>query len=256
MRLDKLDIPWGQGIFRRTKRISLELSNSCNLAQQHPQCPLHDQKERRILPESVIDRVLETCAKYAFAGVFAFHLYNEPLIDPRLVFFMEKIKSRLPSARLFLLTNGTYLNQTLAEELVNHGLDFLAISSYSRSEHERLTRIQLNIPVTVTRQTLDDRLTWYDQPLSQDAAHPCYCPLYEICITCSGELTLCPYDWRRETVFGNLHLESLEAILERAEPWAIYHELAEGNRRLDICRGCHTSRGEPYPVTREALGRP
>ena len=254
MRLDDLDIPWGTGVFRRTKRISFELSNICNLAQQHKQCPLHFQDEPRILPEFVIDGVLETCQKFRFAGVFAFHLYNEPGIDPRLVSLMDKIKSRLPDSKLFLLTNGWYLNQTLAEELVQHGLDFLSISSYSQRDHERLARIQLDIPVSLIRQTLDDRLTWYESPIDRGRSFPCYCPLYEICITCEGLVSLCPYDWQRQNVFGDLSVESLEEVLERREPWRVYEGLASGRRTLDICRGCHTSRGEPYPQGQPPLG--
>jgi GTP 3',8-cyclase len=249
MRLDKLDIPWGQGPFRRTKRISFELSNICNLAQDHQRCPLNLKPETRVLPGRVIDGVLETCRKYDFMGVFAFHLYNEPGIDPRLALFLERIKSILPRARTFLLTNGWYLTQSLAEELVGHGLDYLVISAYTQAEWERLRQIQLSIPVQVNKQILDDRLTWYDheQLFPVSAQRPCYCPIYEICITCLGEVALCPYDWQRRHVFGDLNHEKLEDILERPEIWRVYEALAEGRRELDICRACKTARGEPFP---------
>ena len=110
MRLDDLDIPWGQGIFRRTKRISFELSNICNLADLHKRCPLHQYQERHILPAEIVYQVLDCCKAYDFQGVFAFHQYNEPGVDPRLFMFMNRIKQLLPKAKMFLLTNGWYLN--------------------------------------------------------------------------------------------------------------------------------------------------
>jgi GTP 3',8-cyclase len=251
MRLDNFGIPWGKGPFRRTKRISFELSNICNLAQEHKRCPVHLKSETCVLPASVIDGVLETCRRHEFEGVFAFHLYNEPGVDPRLALFLERIKRVLPRARTFMLTNGWYLTQSLAEELVAHGLDYLVISAYTLAEWERLRQFKLSIPVQVNKQILDDRLTWYEQerlvPVS--AGRPCYCPVYEICITCRGEVTLCPYDWQRRHVFGNLNNESLEDVLARPDIWRVYEGLSLGRRELDICLACKTARGEAYLST-------
>lgn len=247
MRLDDLNISWGQGIFRRTKRISFELSNICNLAAQHRRCPVNLVRETRVLPERIVNGVLETCRAHQFRGVIAFHMYNEPGIDPRLVYFMRHIKSLLPDVKLFLLTNGWYLTQSLAEEFVGHGLDFMDISAYSQQEWERLQKINVPIRVRVIRQVLDDRMQWNNRK-SESAVRSdaCYCPVYEICISCSGQVCLCPYDWERRHVFGDLNQESLEQILRRPEIWEVYENLSIGKRTLDVCRNCRTSRGEAF----------
>jgi len=246
MRLDNLNIPWGRGIFRRTKRISLELSNLCNHAEIHHRCPAHFQEEPAILPEAIVDAVLAGCRAYEFQGIISFHLYNEPGIDPRLVLFMRKVKQALPAARLFLLTNGWYLDQTLAREFEAHGLDFLGISAYSEEERARLSRISLGIPVRILLEPHDDRVHWYTGQTASGHSLACYCPLYEICITCRGEVGLCPFDWQRRHVFGNLHKDPLAAVLEQPAVWRLYGELSKGNRELEICRACPTFRGEPW----------
>jgi len=246
MRLDNLKIPWGRGVFRRTKRISLELSNLCNHAEAHHRCPAHFREEPAILPEAIVDAVLSSCRACDFQGVISFHLYNEPGIDPRLMLFMKKVKQALPAARLFLLTNGWYLDQTLAREFEAHGLDFLGISVYSEEERARLSRISLGIPIRFLHEPHDDRVHWYNGRPGSGCGLPCYCPLYEICITCRGEVGLCPFDWQRRHVFGNLHDDPLEVILEGAAVWRLYEELSKGNRELAICRGCATFRGEPW----------
>jgi MoaA/NifB/PqqE/SkfB family radical SAM enzyme len=246
MRLDKLNIPWGRGAFRRTKRISLELSNLCNHAGAHSRCPAHFQEEPAILPEAMVDAVLSSCRAHDFQGVISFHLYNEPGIDPRLFLFMKKARKALPAARLYLLTNGWYLDQTLAREFETHGLDVLGISVYSEKERSRLSRLRLNIPVRIMFEPHDDRVDWYDGRQGPGCGPPCYCPLYEVCITCKGEVCLCPFDWQRQHVFGNLRDAPLEVILERPEVWRLYEALSSGNRELAICRGCTTFRGEPW----------
>jgi phosphatidylglycerophosphate synthase len=41
-----------------------------------------------------------------FDGVIAFHIYNEPLIDPRLFSFIEYARRICPQGRILILTNG------------------------------------------------------------------------------------------------------------------------------------------------------
>jgi Iron-sulfur cluster-binding domain len=246
MRLDDLDVPWGEGPFRFTKRISFELSNRCDMSGQHSRCPLHRSSEApRILRTSIIDAVLVSCRRYDFAGVIAFHLYNEPGLDPRLTWLMERIKRALPRCRLYLLTNGGYLTQHLAEEFVTRGLDYLDVSVYGESDFVRHSALQLPIRVRVLRQTLDDRLSWYAaDPTRPASSAPCYCPLYEVCITCEGQVGLCPYDWQRRHLFGDLRRESIDDILVSGAVVAAYERLAAGQRDFEVCRRCTSGRGE------------
>lgn len=237
-------------MFRRTKRISFELSNLCNYARAHTACSAHLQSEPKILPEAVIDSALATCQAYSFAGVVSFHLYNEPAIDPRLCLFIRKAKEALPAAKLYLLTNGWYLDQNLAVELQRHGLDFLGISAYSQREYDRLERISLDIPVRVLFEPLDGRLAWNQSPPRPGPPRACYSPLYEICITSAADVCLCPFDWQRRLVFGNLLREPLDAILTAPRPWETYGALSQGRRDFAPCAECPTWRGEPHPEER------
>jgi MoaA/NifB/PqqE/SkfB family radical SAM enzyme len=246
MRLDDLGVPWGQGPFRRTKRVSLELSNICNYADTHRRCPLHNVTERRVLPERVVVHVLETCRAHDFQGVVAFHMYNEPGIDPRLMRFIILTKELMPRSRVFLLTNGWYLDQGLAEEYERHGVDYLGISVYGDEEAERLARIRLTIPVRRIREEHDDRKGWYSGPPREPWQQPCYYPLYDVCVTHTGTVRLCPYDWQGNHVFGDLERDSLADILHGEPIQAVYEKLSSGIREFDVCRRCGRSRGEPY----------
>ena len=115
-------------MFEHTSRISIELSNLCNYARIHKKCPLNLVETPVILPAKIVFDVLETLERYNFQGIIAFHTYNEPLIDPRLFQFIEFARKACPHSDIFILTNGYYLTQTLADELVDSGVSKIIIS--------------------------------------------------------------------------------------------------------------------------------
>jgi hypothetical protein len=51
-------------------------------------------------------------------------------------------------------------------------------------------------------------------------------------------------DWQRQHVFGNLHETDIVTVLKSGEMQARYEQLSHGQRRLDLCQRCDTSRGE------------
>jgi len=231
----------GQGPLSETHRISFELSNICNYAYFHTRCPLHQNNKKQTLPEKIFDDVLEVCQKYDFAGMIAFHVYNEPGIDPRLMLFIKETRKRLPKTLIFLLSNGFYLDQNLAEEYVKNGVGFIILSAYTEKEYARLKMIELNIPFYVHRIKLDNRLDLYTKKVEEER-EPCYAPLTEIIINCQGEVGLCCMDWQKQITFGNLEKESLESCLIKPEIKDIYDNLSCGKRDLPICQRCKKSR--------------
>lgn len=224
-----------------THHVSFELSNLCNYAPIHRKCPLNLAREPVILPEKIVFDILDTLAKYNFTGRIAFHNYNEPLIDPRLLKFVEYARNACPDADIYISTNGYYLNQILADELVADGVSSIFVSAYSQSEFGRLSKIKVNIPFDVWKARLDDRLHLYEAE-ENDIGEPCFAPLNEIVITCEGEISLCCLDWRRRYSFGNVQEQSLEEIIKSKEVQMVYQRLSRGDRFLDLCKRCEWSR--------------
>jgi radical SAM protein with 4Fe4S-binding SPASM domain len=231
----------GEGVFMHTKRIAIELSNICNYANIHTKCPLHLAKEPKILPEKIVYHILETCQKYNFQGYLTFDVYNEPTIDPRLMMFVRKAKKMLPKAKIILQTNGFYFTQTLADEFEESGVSLIRVSAYSPKEGERLSKIKLKIPIKVTSIILDDRMQMYSLP-EIGSCKPCFAPLNELLITHDGHIALCCLEWKREIIFGDLYKQSLEEILLSEEIQNTYKRLSQGDRYLEICKRCESSR--------------
>lgn len=232
---------YNKGIFKHTKRISIELSNLCNYSILHKSCPLHYVKEPKILPEKIFNHVIETCKKYDFKGIIAFHTYNEPGIDPRLMMFIKRTKKILSESTIFLLTNGFYFDQILAEEYEKNGVDIILVTAYFPEEKKRINKIKIKIPFSVQKGLLDSRLDMYSIK-EINSKKRCYAPLKEIIITNEGKISLCCIEWKREYIFGDLNNQTLEDVINSKEIQNIYDTLSKGQRTLDICKRCRYTR--------------
>jgi len=224
-----------------TYRICFELSNLCNYADIHRKCPLNLAGEPETLETSIVFDSLDFLAKYNFQGRISFNNYNEPLIDPRLFIFIKYARSVCPNSNIYICTNGFYLTQTLANELVAAGISSIHVSGYFQREMDRLSKIHLDIPYEVQAMRLDDTLKAY-QRAETDSKKPCFAPLSEIIITSDAQMTLCCLDWQRRYSFGNLREHTLEEIITKKGVQKVYQRLSRGDRVLDICKRCDWTR--------------
>lgn len=224
----------------KTEAVYFELSNRCNMAAQHKLCPLHGQTEAIFLSTSLVVDVLGFLGSEKFAGRIAFHNYNEPLMDPRLFALISVARRLCPEAKIFIMTNGYMLDQTILNELVEAGVREIEATAYSDSESSRLFVLQHD-PAAVAYRVraahgLDDRVGIYDR--RHGRCSPCKAPLRYILVYCTGEVGLCCMDYERRTVFGDLRKESIADILEAGDMHTVYDRLSAGDRFLPICQGC------------------
>lgn len=227
--------------FITPSRVLFELSNLCNYSSMHKKCPSFLERETIILPSKIVYNVLDSLNRLKFNGEIAFHTYNEPLIDPRLFQFISYAKLSCPLSKIYICSNGFYLDQNLATELADAGVSEIRVSAYSDRDFHRLNKIKLNIPYKVEKQSLDDRLNQYDSPYKK-ISKPCYAPLKEVCISRDAKVVLCCLDWKKEYIFGDLHKETLEFILTTRKTRETFRRLSKGNRFLELCKRCDWSR--------------
>lgn len=175
------------------KHIFFELSNMCVYAHLHPRCPVNLQKDKKVLSSKIVKKVIDELGKINFKGFIAFHRYNEPLIDPRLFELISYVKVRCPKAMIRILTNGFYLNQTIIDELYDHGIESLEVSAYFPEEYKRLIKLRAKFPYEVFCSILDTRLSLYDRK-KINLRKPCYAQINDITINCEGRLSLCCLD--------------------------------------------------------------
>lgn len=113
--------------------VEVETSRHCNRSCEW--CPNHtigDRREQQLLPWDHLERVVGSLARIDYRGWFAFHNYNEPLTNPRIVEEVRFVRERLPSARSTIFTNGDRLTEKLFSALVAAGLAQMRITVYPK----------------------------------------------------------------------------------------------------------------------------
>lgn len=230
--------------FSLIDRVSFELSNRCNMSHLHLKCPAHKRRENptKNLPSHIIFKVMKELSTINFNGRIAFHQYNEPLIDPRLFWILEKVKHLCPNAKTMIWSNGLSLDQSLLDDLENIGLFNLILTAYTKEDGKRFRDLKSkSVKIDIFNEGWASILDIYDRE-PKAYSSPCFAPLTDLIINKNGKIGLCCRDWDGRYTLGDLNTKTLAEIFETGEILNLYNELSTGKRRLDICNRCGTYR--------------
>ena len=111
--------------------IEIETINRCN--NDCSFCPVNRKNDTLTLKkmsENLYKSIIDQLADMNYDGYLSLFSNNEPLLDKRLIEFLEYAKRKLPSARLCLFTNGLLLTPETYEQLTLN-LNYLVIDNYS-----------------------------------------------------------------------------------------------------------------------------
>jgi len=231
-------------------RVTIQLSNLCNFAEQHPRCPVRTFTEKQILDTGIIEEVICTLAAVGFDSrrkKIAWHVYNDPLIDPRLVDLCKFVRKRLPTVEIHLWSNGWYLNYELAETLIAAGVTRFTLTAYSTSEASRFADIADQLKGAAKIEIAYGKLlsrVMATEEIVREKYSICHAPFQDLVIRASGKIGLCCLDWAEQVTFGNLYTQEFAAVLEDAYPRmaALQAELLAGKREMPVCRQCQWKR--------------
>jgi len=228
-------------MIKEVKYVSFELSNICNLSQEHYKCPLFGVKEKKILKTFDVIKLLHELRMLSYKGTIGFNVYNEPMADPRLYYLLDYTRSLFGlNVKFNLWTNGFFLNQDIIDELWDlFKVEEITITNYNQQEYN-FSRTLLKAGDMYLHghlANMDNRLKYYEGE-EIECGEPCFAPYNELIIKHNGDVTLCCLDWKHKYVFGNIHSETLRDIIIKPEMIDVYNKLKEGSRSLDICRRC------------------
>ncbi|MBO6178229.1 MAG: SPASM domain-containing protein [Selenomonadaceae bacterium] len=222
-------------------RVSLALSNMCNLADIHKKCPASTAGAKQIMKRKNIEKVVKDLQKVNFKGTIAFHLYNEPTNDPRLFDIAKYVKANLPGAEIFLYTNGFYLCQDMCDEL-EEIVDCITVTAYGKKELERLIKLKVSCGFYTFLGNLDDRLIQYDGESKDTLSKtPCRTFFDQIAVFPNGDIGLCCRDSKHEYSLENVFQgrKSFNNVIDSSKFRKFQTELLSGNREIcDLCKNC------------------
>ncbi len=111
------------------KYLSIQTTSLCN--GRCIFCPYEQIKD--LFPKKIMDmqlyrKIIDECADYRTVERAILYLNNEPLTDPHMVERINYAKDKLPWASVHILTNGSLLNDDLADRLIDSNLDWIGFS--------------------------------------------------------------------------------------------------------------------------------
>lgn len=229
--------------------MSFELSSLCNYSHLHKKCPIFYCKEHEIMSAKVYFKVLDELVRLKYTESIYLSVYNEPLIDPRLFIFTKTAKEKLPKCRVGFTTNGWYLDQNIADELKDYGVDAMNISIYTEEEDARISKIKFNIPVCLRNYigtaNMDNRLQYYADSDGTSSKCSISAPLHNITINHKGNVVLCCIEWQYRCIFGNVLRESLIDIINKPKFLAVSRLTQCGEQDFTWCKHCN---GQYYVI--------
>lgn len=114
--------------------IEVETSRYCNRqCEWCPNHPLQNRKKQELLPWVDLETIVGSLSRVQYRGWFAFHNYNEPLSNPRLLDEVSYVRSALPQAKITIYTNGDRLNVDIFEALAISGITQMRVTLYPKS---------------------------------------------------------------------------------------------------------------------------
>lgn len=153
--------------------IEIETSRYCN--RRCGWCPNGSHESRRVqelMPWPLLSGILAQLATLRFHGWLAFHNYNEPLANSRLLEELAAAHLALPACSLSIFTNGDLLTPELLTSLESAGLAHLRVTLYPNTRARNGTKEPSSEAITnwLHAKRLIGCLDWHPATARQGAA--------------------------------------------------------------------------------------
>ena len=241
----------------------IEISESGMCNRKCSFCPRSDPEYNHVnefISFLLIEKLGGELKQLNFENRILFSGFVEPLLDKKLYEKIKLLKNYLPKSKIEINTNGDVLNKKRLIKLFENGLDVLLISVYdSKEDADRFEKLcidtGLNKNQYVIRHryyseendfgiTLSNRAGMMNNAdfsissLKEPLNSPCYYPSYTFFLDYQGDVLMCPHDWGKKLILGNLNEKSFSEIWYSKKAVMIRKKLNSGNRKIKPCDVC------------------
>ena len=231
---------------QRLQLLSFEIGRTCNLAADHPWCPVNFMAR----PEGEISDVdilvfAGACQTHGFRGLIAWHYYNEPMLEfSRVIRLSDSLREiGLPSG---LWTNGSLIDPDDLSWVQHFSRIWITLHDPERREIYRKVEEAAPGRVTIVPGDHDSRLQAYSA--GEISCPDCWRPLHlELIIDNGGEAHICCADWKAESWIGNIRKDHADMIYFRWKAAAIKASCG----LMPVCRRCARLEKSPALLDKE-----
>ncbi len=236
----------------------LEISpiDSCN--RKCVFCPRSDAEvapnQNMIMPKMLYEKLAQELKEISYSGTVMLAGYGEPLLSSQIISMTEAF-SRVCNTEI--TTNGDPLTPKVISRLMEAGASKLILSLYDGPQQvEKFSAMFAEAGAPSSFYVFRDR--WYtaeenygvkltnrsgtvtignQRPV--DKTQKCYYPHYSMMIDWNGNVYLCPQDWNRKMIAGNLLYSTLVEVWTSTTLRKYRKSLARGQRDLSPCSKCN-----------------
>jgi len=260
--VDKIQLFKHQGLMLPLPtEIEISESGTCN--RKCSFCPrsatdFEDKKE--FISNVLHEKLCFELKELNYKGTIRYSGFVEPLLDKNIYKLINMTRNYLPESNIEMVTNGDPLNLDRLNKLFKSGLNRILISAYDGKEEAKkledlCSEANLNIEQYIVRHryysedqdfgiTLSNRSGLMEkaefkiEKLKEPLKKPCYIPAYTFFLDYQGDVLMCPHDWGKKLILGNLNQNKLLDIWFSKKSMSIRKMLNNSNRNFSPCNVC------------------
>jgi radical SAM protein with 4Fe4S-binding SPASM domain len=241
----------------------IEISESGTCNRKCSFCPRSDPKfedKKEFMSNSLHEKMCIELKELNYAGTVRYSGFVEPLLDKNIYHLINMVNNYIPNTNIEMVTNGDPLNNVRLKKLFNNGLNKILISAYDgKEEAQKLKDLCLELNLNENQFIVRHRYLSEDQDfgialsnrsglmenaefkiksLKEPLNKPCYIPSYTFFLDYQGDVLMCPHDWGKKIILGNLNKEKLIDIWFNEKSMKIRMMLNKSNRNFKPCNIC------------------
>ncbi|MDA7795378.1 SPASM domain-containing protein [Candidatus Pelagibacter sp.] len=241
--------------------IEISESGTCNRSCSFcPRSAANFIDKKEFITNKLHEKLCVELKELNYKGTIRYSGFVEPMLDKNIFNLINMVRNYLPESNIEMVTNGDPLNLKRLKKLFESGLNKILISAYDgKVESEKLedlcVQANLNEKQYIVRHryysededfgiTLSNRsglmadAEFKIDALKEPLKKPCYIPSYTFFLDYQGDVLMCPHDWGKKVILGDLNKEKLKDIWFSKRFMGIRKMLNKSNRNFTPCNVC------------------
>ena len=241
----------------------IEISESGTCNRKCSFCPRSDpnfEDKKEFISNSLHEKLCNELKDLDYRGTVRYSGFVEPMLDKNIYNLINMTRKIIPKSNIEMVTNGDPLNINRLKKIFLSGLNKVLISVYDTEEdavkfEKMCSEVGLKPDQYIIRRrylpessdfgiTLSNRAGLMEnaefkiKPLEKTLDKPCYIPSYTFFLDYQGDVLMCPHDWGKKIILGNLNNEKLIDIWFSKKSMRIRKMLNNSNRNFSPCNVC------------------
>ena len=241
----------------------IEISESGTCNRKCSFCPrstpgFEDKEE--FISDLLHEKLCKELKELNYKGTIRYSGFVEPLLDKNIFNLINMARKYLPESNIEMVTNGDPLNLERLNKLFQNGLNKILISAYdSKEDAEKFEDLCLKAKLSKEEYIVRHRYYSEDQDfgitlsnraglmkdaefkidvLKEPLKKPCHIPSYTFFLDYQGDVLMCPHDWGKKIILGNLIKDKFLNIWFSKQSMRIRNMLNKSNRKFIPCNVC------------------